>query len=71
MSKLEKTDKLGWKNWLIIWVVGLAGQLCWNVENQWFNTFVYEKIAPNPDIIKWMVAVSATVTTLSLLLWAR
>jgi MFS family permease len=45
--------------------VGLAGQLCWNVENQWFNTFVYAKIAPDPVIINWMVAVSAAVTTLS------
>lgn len=41
----------------------MAGQLCWNVENAWFNTFVYAKIAPNPDIISWMVGVSATVTT--------
>ena len=41
----------------------MAGQLCWNVENAWFNTFIYAKIAPNPDIISWMVGVSATVTT--------
>ena len=35
------------KNWLLIWVLGLAGQLCWNVENAWFSTFVYNKIAPD------------------------
>ena len=29
--------------WAIIWGVGLAGQLCWNMENQWFTTFVYAK----------------------------
>ena len=39
--------------------LGLAGQLCWNVENQWFNTFVYAKIGPYPWILSWMTAVSA------------
>ena len=51
------------KNWLLIWVLGLAGQLCWNVENAWFSTFVYNKIAPDPTIISWMVGLSAVVTT--------
>lgn len=51
------------KNWLLIWVLGLAGQLCWNVENAWFSTFVYNKIAPDPSIISWMVGLSAVVTT--------
>ena len=35
------------------------------MENQWFNTFVYEKIAKDPTIISWMVAISATATTIS------
>jgi MFS family permease len=56
-------DKISKKNWALIWILGLAGQLCWNVENAWFNAFVYEKIAPNPAIISWMVGVSATLTT--------
>ena len=51
--------------WILIWTLGLAGQLCWNMENQWFNTFVYAKIAKDPTIISWMLAVSATATTLS------
>lgn len=62
---MEKNDKISAKNWVIIWIAGLAGQLCWNIENQWFNTFVYAKVAPDPSIITWMVAVSAIVTTLS------
>jgi MFS family permease len=57
--------KISTRNWIIIWIAGLAGQLCWNIENQWFNTFVYAKIAPDPSIITWMVAVSAIVSTLS------
>ncbi len=58
-----KMEKISKKNWGLIWILGLAGQLCWNVENVWFNSFVYAKIAPNPGIISWMVGVSATATT--------
>jgi len=56
-------EEISKKNWALIWILGLAGQLCWNIENVWFNTFVYEKIAPNPTIISWMVGVSAVATT--------
>lgn len=59
------SGKISKNNWVIIWIAGLAGQLCWNIENQWFNTFVYAKVSPDPDIISWMVAVSAIVSTLS------
>ena len=51
--------------WGFVWCLGIAGQLCWNMENQWFNTFVYEKIAKDPTIISWMVAISAAATTVS------
>ena len=55
--------------WAMVWLLGLAGQLCWNMENQWFNTFVYAKIAKDPTIISWMVAVSAMATTVSTFLF--
>ena len=55
--------------WLLIWSLGLAGQLCWNMENQWFNTFVYAKIAKDPTIISWMLAISATATAFSTFLF--
>ena len=51
--------------WTLVWGLGLIGQLCWNMENQWFNTFVYAKIAKNPTIISWMVAISAIATTIA------
>ena len=51
--------------WGFVWCLGLAGQLCWNIENQWFNTFVYAKIDRDPTIISWMVAISAAATTIS------
>lgn len=49
--------------WLLIWGLGLAGQICWNLENQWFNTFVYAKIAKDPKIITGMLICSAAATT--------
>lgn len=60
--KNKKTNGLFW---VLVWSLGLAGQLCWNMENQWFNTFVYEKIAKDPTIISWMVAISAIATAFS------
>ena len=49
--------------WTVVWGMGVAGQLCWNMENQWFNTFVYAKIAGDVSIVTCMVIVSALVTT--------
>jgi MFS family permease len=51
--------------WSLIWGLGLAGHLCWNIENQWFNTFVYAKIAKDSNIVSAMVITSALVTTIS------
>ena len=51
------------KNWILIWILGMIGQICWNIENSWFNNFVYDKIAPEPAIVSWMVGVSAVVST--------
>lgn len=53
------------KFWILLWGLGIAGQLCWNIENQWFSNFVYAKIAPWPDIVTAMVALSAFATTFS------
>ena len=61
----EKTTASGLRFWILVWGLGIAGQLCWNIENQWFNTFVYAKIAKDPTIISFMVAISAIATTIS------
>ena len=63
--KLQEKQTSGWRFWTIIWGMGLAGQLCWNMENQWFNTFVYAKISGDVNIVTWMVIVSTLVTTIS------
>ncbi|MBP5225486.1 MAG: MFS transporter, partial [Lachnospiraceae bacterium] len=60
-----KKHNSGLRFWILVWGLGIAGQLCWNIENQWFNTFVYAKIAKDPTIISVMVAVSAIATTIA------
>ncbi len=63
--KQQEKKMSGLRFWIIIWGMGVAGQLCWNMENQWFNTFVYAKISGDVNIVTWMVIVSALVTTIS------
>ena len=55
------------RNWLILILFGLIGQIAWAVENMYFNLFVFDTIAPDLDAITLMVqlsGVAATVTTL-------
>ncbi|MCX6031575.1 MAG: MFS transporter [Chloroflexi bacterium] len=54
--------------WLAIVLLSFSGQLAWGVENQYFNTFMYDNIAPNPRAISWMVAASALTATLTTIL---
>ena len=61
----DKKNSSSLRFWVLVWGLGFIGQLVWNVENQWFNTFVYAKIAKDPTIISWMVAISAIATTIS------
>lgn len=61
-SKLTK-KRSGLSLWTLVWGLGLAGQICWNMENSWFNTFVYAKIGKDPSIITGMLICSAAATT--------
>lgn len=63
-NKLTK-KRSGFSMWMLVWGLGLAGQICWNMENQWFNTFVYAKIGKDPSIITGMLICSAAATTFS------
>jgi MFS family permease len=56
------------KIWIAIILLGFSGQLAWGVENQFFNTFIYDKITPDPRPISWMVAASAVAATLTTIL---
>ena len=54
--------------WFALVLLGFSGQLAWGVENQFFNTFMYDKITPDPRPISWMVAASAIVATITSIL---
>lgn len=54
--------------WVAIVTLGLSGQIAWNVENNWFNTFVFDTITPDSRPIAAMTAVSAIVATVTTLL---
>ena len=67
-KKNNKKSKSERRMWLLVWSLGLMGQIGWNVEGVWFNTFVYEKIDKNPAIITPMLILSALATTVSIFL---
>ena len=60
-------NSFGKRNWTVLLLFGLIGQIAWSVENMYFNLFVFETIAPDLDAVTLMVqlsGVAATVTTL-------
>ncbi len=61
----KKHPLLTQKTWGMLMLLGLVGQLAWAVENQFFNTFMYDKITPDPRAVSWMVATTAVVSTLT------
>jgi Na+/melibiose symporter-like transporter len=56
------------KIWIAIILLAFSGQLAWGVENQFFNTFMYNNITPDPRPVSWMVAASAIAATLTTIL---
>ena len=62
-----KSNEFGKRNWWVLILFGLIGQIAWAVENMYFNLFVFETIKPDLDTVTLMVQLSgiaATVTTL-------
>lgn len=53
----------GKRNWLVLLIFGLAGQIAWSVENMYFNLFVYDKVSQNLDAVTLMVQLSGVVAT--------
>lgn len=61
----ESKKRFGARNWLVVILVGLAGQLAWCIENNQINLWVYSQ-TQNSNYITWMTtisAIAATVTT--------
>jgi MFS family permease len=56
--------KISKKNWALIWLMGMVGQLCWAVENQSFSNYAHA-VTGDTSVITWMVALSAAATTVA------
>lgn len=59
------STKLSKRTWFNIILFGFIGQLAWNVENMYFNTFLFNKIGGTTDDINVMVAASAVSAVLT------
>ena len=62
-----KNNEFGKRNWWVLILFGLIGQIAWAVENMYFNLFVFETISPDLNAVTMMVqfsGIAATVTTL-------
>lgn len=69
--------KLGGRIWFNLILFGFMGQVAWNVENMYFNTFlcnfIYGKATPEAvqnsisvvDAVAWMVALSAVTAVIT------
>ena len=57
--------KLSKRTWFNIILFGFIGQVAWNVENMYFNTFLFNEIGGTTDDINLMVAASAVSAVLT------
>jgi Na+/melibiose symporter-like transporter len=64
-KKAANTSKLPARVFTALLMLSLAGQLAWAIENQFYNTFMYDKITPSPQAVSWMVSITAVVSTLT------
>jgi len=62
------SEKLSKRVLLSVIFLSFAGQVAWAIENQYYNVFMYNAIAPVPMYVSYMVAASAIVATLTSIL---
>ncbi len=58
-------EKLNKKSILSIYLVAFGGNIAFAVENQFYNVFLYNEIAPVPMYISLMVMITAFVSTIT------
>ena len=58
----------GKRQWTVLLLFGLVGQIAWSVENMYFNLFVFETVSPDLDTVTLMVQLSGVVATLTTLI---
>ena len=73
--KTPSENKLSGRTWFNLCLFGLVGQIAWNLENMYYNTFMYSTVYENGTVtgtlssmtaIRLMVAfsaITAVVTT--------
>ncbi len=59
--------RFGKKEWVVLVLFGLVGQIAWSVENMYFNLFVFETVAPSLTTVTLMVQLSGIAATLATL----
>lgn len=69
LNRDKKVRVSNMKRWIIIWTLGLIGQVGWNIEGTWINTFVYDKISKTPSVLTPMLIMSAIGTTVSIFIF--
>ena len=71
---MAKSAALGKRVWFNLCLFGFIGQIAWNLENMYFNTFLYNTVyeggtvtagIPSMKAIKLMVALSAATAVVS------
>lgn len=53
--------------WMLLIIIGFAGQLAWMLENMYLNVYLYNELGGSPQDIAWMVALSAITATITTL----
>jgi MFS family permease len=61
----EKPKKVSRRNIYAVSLLAIAGNFAWMVENQYYNVYLYNVIAPRPLYVSLIVAFSAVVSTLT------
>ena len=78
MESMDKGQKYKWykltesKNaltWIAMIFIVIVATMCTSMENNWFNTYVYDSITPNPEPVAWMVSASAITAALSAMIF--
>lgn len=59
----NKSTVFSRRQWTVLLIFGMIGQIAWSVENMFFNLFVYENIAPSLDTVTLMVQLSGVAAT--------
>ena len=53
------TDSKNTLTWIAMVFIAFVATMGSSMENNWFNTYVYNSITPNPQPVAWMVSISA------------